>query len=198
MKNIIASLFLVALAAGAGEQKTAPAGKALGVPTAPITLEVFSDYQCPSCKLLYEDTLKPLMADYVSKGKVYLIHRDFPLAMHPHAREAAIYANASLRVNRYEQVCGALFRRQAAWAADGKIDDAVATVLNAAEMKKVRALIKDPQMSVEMEQDIALGAKAKIRQTPTMIFTHKDKVYPVTGSVNYAILRKFIDDLLSK
>ena len=198
MKRIIASLFLLALAAGAGEQKTAPAGKALGVPTAPITLEVFSDYQCPSCKVLYEDTLKPLMTDYVSKGKVYMIHRDFPLAMHSHARGAAIYANASLRVNKYEMVCAALFRQQAVWAANGKIEDTVASVLSPAELQKVRTLIKDPQLSAEMEQDVALGVKANVRQTPTMIFTHKDRVYPVSGSVSYAILRKFIDDLLSK
>jgi len=198
MKNVIAGLLLFALALTAVEPKSAHAGKALGSPTAPVTLEVFSDYQCPSCKTLYEDTLKPLITDYVFKGTVYLIHRDFPLAMHPHARAAAIYANASLRVNKYELVCATLFRQQAIWAANGKIDDAVATVLTPAEMARVRALVKDPQMSGEMEQDIALGVKANVRQTPTMIFTHKGRSYPVTGSVNYAILRKFIDDLLSK
>ena len=197
MKRIFAGL-LFALALPAGQPTSAPAGKALGFPTAPVTLEVFSDYQCPSCKTLYEDTLKPLITDYVFKGTVYLIHRDFPLPMHAHARAAAIYANASLRVNKYELVCAALFRQQAAWAANGKVDDAVATALTPAEMQKVRALIKDPQMSVEMEQDIALGTKANVRQTPTMIFTHKGRPYPVTGAVNYAILRKFIDDLLSK
>jgi protein-disulfide isomerase len=197
MKNIIAGL-LFALALGAVEPKSTPAGKALGSPTAPVTLEVFSDYQCPSCKTLYEDTLKPLITDYVFKGTVYMIHRDFPLATHPHARAAAIYANASLRVNKYELVCAALFRQQAVWAANGKIDDVVATVLTPAEMQKVRALIKDPQMPAEMEQDLALGVKANVRQTPTMIFTHKGRSYPVSGAVNYSILRKFIDDLLSK
>jgi protein-disulfide isomerase len=188
----------LALAVGAGEQKTAPAGKALGVPTAPITIEVFSDYQCPSCKILYEDTLKPLMADYVFKGKVYLIHRDFPLAMHPHARGAAIYANASLRVNKYELVCAALFRQQATWAANGRIEDAVASVLSPPEMQKVRSLIKDPVMAAEVDQDQILGVRANVRQTPTMIVTHKGRAYPVTGSAKYDILRKFLDDLLSK
>ena len=198
MKNLIAGLCLLALTAGATDQKSAPAGKALGSPTAPITMEVFSDYQCPSCKAFYQDTLQPLIAEYVFKGKVYLIHRDFPLAMHPHAREAAIYANASLRVNKYELVCAALFRQQAVWAANGKIDEAVASVLSPAEMQKVRALIKDPQMSVEMEQDMALGAKANVRQTPTSVITHKGSVYPVAGSISYSIMRKFLDDLLAK
>ena len=90
MKSILIGFLTLALASAAVDQpKSAPAGKAQGVPTAPVTIEVFSDFQCPSCKNLYEEALKPLMADYVSKGKVYLIHRDFPLAMHPHARAAA-------------------------------------------------------------------------------------------------------------
>ena len=198
MKILLAGLCLLVLAVGATDQKPAPAVKALGVPTAPVTVEVFSDFQCPSCKLLYEDTLRPLVADYVNKGKVYLIHRDFPLAMHAHSREAAIYANAAFRVNKYELVSASLFRQQTIWGANGKVEDAVASVLSPAELQKVRALIKDPQMSLEMEQDIALGAKAKVHQTPTMIFHHKGIAYPVSGTVNYPILRKFIDDLLSK
>jgi protein-disulfide isomerase len=198
MKNRIAGLILLSLAVGAVEQKSAPAGKALGSPAAPVTIEVFSDFQCPGCKTLYEQTLKPLMADYTSKGKVYLIHRDFPWPQHAHARAAAIYANASLRVNKYEPVCAALFRQQAVWSANGKIDDAVATVLSPAEMQKVRTLIKDPAMSTEADQDRALGVKANVTQTPTMVITHKGRAYPVTGAVNYEILRKFLDDLLSK
>jgi protein-disulfide isomerase len=196
MKSIL-GLLVLALAAGAVDQKSAPAGKAQGSPAAPITIEVFSDFQCPSCKNLYEETLKPLIAGYVSKGKAYMIHRDFPLAMHPYARAAATYANASLRVNKYEQVCAALFRNQATWAANGKIEDALATVLAPAEMQKVRALVKDPKLNAEIEQDVALGNQAKIRQTPTMIVTSKGRVYPIPGSVKYEILSKFLDDLLA-
>jgi protein-disulfide isomerase len=198
MKVLLAGLCLLALAVGATDPKPAPVVKALGVATAPVMVEVFSDFQCPSCKILYEDTLRPLVADYVNKGKVYLIHRDFPLSNHAHSREAAIYANAAFRVNKYEMVSAALFHQQTMWAANGKVEDAVASALSPAELQKVRALIKDPQMSLEMEQDIALGTKANVRQTPTMIFHHKGAAYPVSGSVNYPILRKFIDDLLSK
>ena len=36
--------------------------KAIGSKSAPVTMEVFSDYQCPSCGSLYEQTLKPLIA----------------------------------------------------------------------------------------------------------------------------------------
>ena len=45
---------------------------------------------------------------------------------------------------------------------------------------------------------MALGASHKVSQTPTMYVTHKGRTYPITGSVSYSILRKFLDDLLSK
>lgn len=194
----IAAIFIFALIAGSVDQKSAPPGKAMGVPTAPITLEVFSDFQCPSCKALYEETLRPLMRDYVASGKVYLIHRDFPLPMHAHSREAAAYADASLRFKKYEEVSAVLFGQQIAWAANGRIEDTLASVLSPAELVKVRLLAKDPKVLAEIDQDIALGQKANVHQTPTMIVTYKGRTYPITGSVNYSILSRFLDDLLAK
>src|SRR5215213_7849553 len=98
-----ATLLLTVAAAGAGGQ-TPSAGKTRGVPMAAVTIEVFSDFQCPACKTLHEETLRPLVADYVNKGKVYLIHRDFPLPMHAYAREAACLACAAGRVGKYDLI----------------------------------------------------------------------------------------------
>ena len=45
--------------------------KSLGNRNAPITVEVFSDYQCPSCGNFYENTLKYMIQDMVASGQVY-------------------------------------------------------------------------------------------------------------------------------
>lgn len=171
--------------------------KTLGDPNAPITLEVFSDFQCPSCKTLYEGTLQPLMQNFIPQGKVYLIHRDFPLPMHAYAREAASLACASEKIGKYEAVCAALFRQQQTWAATGKVADALIGVLTASELQKVQKLAKDPQTMAGIEQDIALGKQRALTQTPTMIITHKGKTYPVSGVISYAILEKFFNSLLA-
>jgi protein-disulfide isomerase len=197
MKKIVAGLFLCALVAGSVEPDSA-SGKAQGFPTAPIRIEVFSDFECPHCKLLFEETLRPLMREYVASGKVYLIHRDFPLPNHPHAREAASYANASARVNKYEEVSSALFSLQTSWSASGKVEEAVATVLSPPEMDKVRLLAKDPKIAAEIDQDVALGQKARITQTPTMEISYKGRTTPVSGSVSYSILSRYLNDLMSK
>jgi protein-disulfide isomerase len=192
-----ATLLLTVAAAGAAGQTPSP-GKTRGVPMAAVTIEVFSDFQCPACKSLHEETLKPLVADYVDKGKVYLVHRDFPLPMHAYAREAACLACAAGRVGKYELIADTLFSSQGSWSKDGKVEDAVSRVLTPADAKKVLALSKTPEILAEVERDAQKGRDAKLQQTPTMIVMHKSKTYPVAGVVSYPILRRFIDQLLTQ
>src|SRR5256886_11931605 len=105
-------------------------------------MEVFSDYQCPACKTLYTTTNRLLMDNYVSTGKVYLIHRDFPLAKHAYSRIAARYARAAAQIGKTEPVEQVLFQNQEKWEQTGDVDGTVASVLSAAEMPKDSALVK--------------------------------------------------------
>ena len=172
---------------------------ALGNNTAPITMEVYSDFECPHCKVFHDTILPQVIQDYVNSGKVYLIHRDFPLAMHKYARDAALYAMAAGRLfNKYEQVSDVLFQNQAAWTASGKVDEYVAKVLTPKEMEKVRVMIRDPQINHQLDDEIAAGYRAKVSSTPTMILTHRLRVYPVPSDVSYPLLKRFLDDMLTK
>ncbi len=192
MRKIVAgfALLLAALGAWGAEMRSR------GLASAPIVIDVYSDFQCPACKVLYEKALIQLNYDYVDKGKVYLVHHEYPLPMHAHAMEAACYACAASRVGKYEQVSDVLFRRQEAWAANGKVDETVCGILTPAEAKKVRALAKDPAIAAEIQQDIQAGKSAQVNQTPTMILTYRGKPYRIPG-MNYDILRRFIDQLLA-
>ena len=172
---------------------------ALGNNTAPITMEVYSDFECPHCKVFHDTILPSVIQDYVNTGKVYLIHRDFPLAMHKYARDAALYAMAAGRLfNKYEQVSDVLFQNQAAWTASGKVDEYVAKVLTPKEMERVRVMIRDPQLNHQLDDEIAAGYRAKVNSTPTMILTHRLRVYPVPSDVSYPLLKRFLDDMLTK
>ena len=86
--------------------------KAIGSPSAPITMEVFGDFECPACRAFYEVTVKQVIDDYVVPGKVYLVHRDFPLEMHPYARQAARLANAAAQFGQFEAMERALYDKQ--------------------------------------------------------------------------------------
>src|ERR1700692_665151 len=60
--------------------------KAFGSKSAPVVVEIYSDFQCPACKQLFLNTTQKIMDNYVNTGKVYLVHRDFPLPMHAYSR----------------------------------------------------------------------------------------------------------------
>jgi protein-disulfide isomerase len=189
---------LLSLAAAAAPSQTPVAGKVFGVPGAPMMIEVYSDFQCPMCKVLHEQVLPSLMKDYVAKGKVYLIHREFPLPIpaHIYSRQAASYASAAARIGKYTPVSDALFRMQASWSVDGKVDQTACSVLSPLEATKVRALVKDPSIAAEIQRDVQAGEKAAINQTPTMIVTFRTRQYPLS-TTNYDLVRRFLDDLLA-
>jgi protein-disulfide isomerase len=171
---------------------------AFGSKTAPLVIEVFSDFQCPACKTLYTGTNRQLMDNYVSTGKVYLVHRDFPLPMHAYSRIAARYARAAAQIGKFEPVEQVLFQNQEKWEQSGDVDGAVASVLSVAEMAKVRALVKGGTLEAGIDKDYALGQGYHVNQTPTSIIHIRAQTYPVVGVVSYDILHNFLDQLLSQ
>jgi protein-disulfide isomerase len=172
--------------------------KSIGPATAPILIDLFSDFQCPSCKLLHDGTLSAVIQDYVKKGKVVIVYHDFPLAIHAHALEAARWANAAVSVHKYRQVGDAFFKTQETWAKSGDLRSVVASVLTPAEMKQVEALMKDPKFDDGISKDIQLGSKAGLQGTPTMIITRKLQTYTIGKPVSYQIFSKMLDDLAAK
>lgn len=61
----------------------------LGKADAPLTLVMFTDYQCPFCSRFENQTLPEIRKQYIDTGKLRFVVRDLPLAFHPHAPKAA-------------------------------------------------------------------------------------------------------------
>ena len=171
---------------------------AFGSKTAPVIIEVFSDFQCPACKTLFTTTNRLVMDNYVSTGKVYFIHRDYPLPMHAYSRIAARYGRAAAQIGKFEPVEQVLFQNQEKWEQTGDVDGTVASVLSAAEVAKVRALVKGGTLDPLIDKDYALGQGYRVNQTPTTVFHSKGQTYPYAGVMTYATLKQFLDQLLSQ
>ncbi|MGB9067201.1 MAG: thioredoxin domain-containing protein [Candidatus Acidiferrales bacterium] len=198
--------------------------KTYGTNSAPITMEVFTDYECPTCKRLFEETLRPMISDYVAAGKVYLIHHDFPLPMHKYGYEAARWLNASARVGQFSNVEAALYDHQESWAADGDIGKYVAGAMSPTEFKKVEAQMRGCGLTAPagvksasfalgsqagsgdgcavdsyIEADRALGNQIPVNGTPTYVISYKGHRLPAgSGVVSWPILKQFFDSLLSQ
>ncbi len=173
--------------------------KESGARNAPITCELFTDFQCPHCALFYLETLPQLITNYVDTGKVKLIHRDFPLPMHPYARTAALYANAAGELGYYDVVSRQLFKTQGIWSGDGDVDLQVRPVLPADVMEKVRTLVKtDPAVAASISTDMDRVHELGINQTPTLVVTAKGDRQVLPGNSSFALLKSYLDDLLKK
>lgn len=174
--------------------------KAFGSKDAVLVIEIFSDFQCPTCKQLFETTLARVMETYVTGAtpcKIYVIHRDFPWPYHAYSRIAASYSRAAAHVGKCEEVEAALFQNQAKWEANGDVKGTVASVLTPGEMKKVQALVDAKILEPLIERDKQLGINLPVRATPTMVFHTRDgKSYPVAGMVSYEVLKNFLDQLI--
>ncbi|HYL61223.1 MAG TPA: thioredoxin domain-containing protein [Candidatus Methylomirabilis sp.] len=172
--------------------------KAFGSKSAPVVMEVFSDYQCPSCKAFYETTNRQLMDNYVSTGKVYLIHRDFPLQMHAYSRVAARYARAAAEIGKIEPAEKALYDNQEKWEQTGDVDGTLTGVFSSADMTKIRALVKGGTLEPLIDRDYQLGMGYRVGSTPTTVFHYKGQTYPYAGGMSYEMLHQFLDQLLSQ
>src|SRR5664279_5342539 len=115
-------MFALALAVMLPCLATAQEGKSIGNPNAPMRMDLCDDYTCPHCKMLHEQILPRIIADYVTPGKAYLVFHEFTLTGqgHEHSQTASMYGAAALRVGKYQQVADALFLTQSSWATRGK------------------------------------------------------------------------------
>ena len=49
----------------------------LGGPKAPVTLIEYGDYQCPFCARFFDQTERVIVSEYIEKGKVKMVFRNF-------------------------------------------------------------------------------------------------------------------------
>ena len=191
MRPFLALVATVALAADAPMHT-------FGSASAPITIELYSDFQCPGCKSLHEGTLRELRRTYVQSGKVRLVYHDIHLPMHKYARLANCYACAAERLGLYDSVADKLFETQRSWEQTGKVDEVVASVVAPAQMMKLRAIATDPSTGQQLDArtSAALGQE-HIPGTPTMLIRHGAATDRV-GLVSIDVLGKYLDMLLAK
>jgi len=173
--------------------------KSFGSKNAGVTMEIFSDFQCPACKQLFTTTTQRIMDDYVNTGKVYMVHRDYPLPMHAYSRVAASYSRAAAHIGKCEPVEQALFQNQEKWEVNGDVKGIVAAVLTPAEMKRVQAIVDSRELEPMIDKDRQMGQAYVVNQTPTSIIHGKDgQSFPVVGYVSYDVLKSFLDQLVSQ
>lgn len=175
----------------------------LGNPNAPISIIEFSDYQCPFCARFYTQTLPLLETEYIEKGKVNFIYRDFPIQNHPNARPAALASECADEQGQFWQYHDILFERQDMWK---KLDlgtvistfKGYATELNL-NQEVFDSCLDSGKYSEEVDSDFADGRNYKISGTPTFFIGNEKMGYSsVFGAKSFYEFQEIIDEKLNQ
>jgi protein-disulfide isomerase len=134
----------------------------LGKVEAPVTLVIFTDYQCPSCAAIHP-ALERLVQEY--GDKVRLVARDFPLSQHVEAFKAAEAAEAAREQGKYWEYVQLLMRNQSALSMDKLKDYATELAL---DRPRFDSALESGKFATTVQRDIDDGMKLRINATPTV------------------------------
>lgn len=133
-----------------------------GDPNAPVTVVVFTDFQCSSCAATH-----PIIDDVLKSygNNVRLVVRDFPLNQHANARKAAEAANAAHAQGKFFEYAALLFKRQNALDVGSLKKYATEVGLNRAAFD---AALDSGKYAAEVSHDLKDGQLYGVDSTPTI------------------------------
>jgi protein-disulfide isomerase len=136
---------------------------AYGPASAPATITIFSDFECPFCSRIVapvHDAQKQL------GNQLRVVFRQYPLTtIHPNARPAAIASLAAHKQGKFWAYHDLLFQNQKRLGPTDLVNWAKALGLDVA---KFEADLKDPALQRQMTLDNADAIKAGVRGTPSL------------------------------
>jgi Na+:H+ antiporter, NhaA family len=158
-----------------------------GPAEAAVTLEEYGDFECPSCAAV--SNIVHAAADK-HRNSLRLIFWQFPLPMHPHAREAAIAAEAASRQGHFWEMHDSLYAGQQTWS---NAPDPRAVFEHYAEelhldLAQFRKDLDNPEVASRIDAEHEQGEAHGVKATPTLFINGEELPPPFDPErVNKAI-----------
>jgi protein-disulfide isomerase len=157
-----------------------------GPARAPVTLVVFSDFQCPFCARV-EPTLAQVRQAYGNQVRIVWKHQ--PLSFHTNALPAAEAAEAAREQGKFWEFHDRLFANQQLLSRETYERHARELGL---DMKRFRAALDTGKFRARVQEDQALANSVGAQGTPTM-FVNGERV---VGAVPFEQVKGAIDRAL--
>lgn len=133
-----------------------------------VKLVVYADFQCPACAT--EHAVMAQAWDRIS-GNVQMVFRHYPLSnSHPHAWEAATFAEAAGRQGKFWEMYDVLFVNQNYWSTLGNVTaefEGYAQQLGL-NLEQIRQDVRSDEVTQKVRNDQLGGTRAGVRSTPTI------------------------------
>ena len=161
---------------------------AKGPKNAPITMVVFSDFQCPYCGRI-EPTLAKLESEY--PGKIRIAWKNYPLPFHQNAKPAANAALAAGEQGKFWEMHDKLFANQQALDRPSLEKYAQELGLN---MSRFKAALDGNKYEEQIASDMKEGTAVDVNGTPATFVNGRK----IGGAYPYEIFKKVVDQELAK
>jgi len=150
-------------------------GLTLGSADAPVTMQVWSDYQCPACDVFAKGTAIDIINKYVTPGQVKLVYEDvwFIGASQGNTQslDAAAAARCSGDQGKYWPYHDYLFANQGkengGWVTRELLDGIAQKI--GLDMGAFKACYDGDETRQQVKDNTALGQKVPVRATPTIV-----------------------------
>jgi protein-disulfide isomerase len=156
-----------------------------GPQDAPVTIVMFSDFECPFCLQGYS-TIEQVEREF--SGQIRLVYRAFPISRHPNAMLAALLAASANARGKFWPFHARLFsgeplEPQRLWA---EIDS---LGLPRAEIEKE---VDDLRYGPTVSADLRLARTYDVQSTPTFFVNGR----PLAGAVPLGVFRHLVEQEL--
>jgi len=167
---------------------------------AKVALIEYSDFECPHCAVVAQQSLPLLLAKYVDTGQVLFAFHPLPLErLHPMALKAAEAAECSGRQGRFWQMHDRLFRNRT--SLDETVLGRLASEIGLDSTQFAACL--NGLAAAAVQHDISEAKALQINGTPTFLLgtlTSDGRVrvaHRVSGAVPFEALSRMLDGLLA-
>lgn len=173
------------------DKLTTASRPAMGPASAPITMIIFSDFQCPVCKQEAQVLRQNLEASY--KDKVRVVFTDFPLeTIHDWAKSAAIAGRCVYKQSpaKFWDYFDWAYENQGAIGLDN-FNDKFQTFAKdkGLDGMALGACVANPKVASELNSELAEGRSLQVDKTPTMFLNGRK----LEGGVPWETLQTLIN-----
>lgn len=149
-------------------------GETLGATTAPVVLELYSDFQCPACRMFVTQQLPLLVRDFVQPGTLRIEARDIDIlgtGSPNESLELAAGAACAASQGRYWQFHDIVFWNQGRENRGDHDAAFIARVADAAGVDRTAwdACLSKPDVRAAIIARTAAAAGAGLNSTPTLV-----------------------------
>ncbi len=163
-----------------------------GANDAKVKVVIFSDFQCPYCKL-FQPALRDIMKNY--QDKVLFDYKFLPIDIHTQANDAALAAGCALEQNKFWEYADKLYANQEIWSTKDdlpKFKEYARTL--GLDVAKFNQCLVDKKYQTKIDADKKEADSFAVSETPSVFINDQLQ----SGTISADQLKSAIDKELAK